>query len=537
MKKTEKILEIEKKIGEPIENYLKREYEVNRKYTTQIAKYIGTSNSTICRWMKKLKIKTRGILETRFQKGFVKPTKEELNRWYNEERRNTIEIGKELGISAPTISRWMGEYGIKRRDNSESNLPRREFSKPSKKEMEGWYLNEHKGMSEIAKKLGVSTPTVNRLLREYNIPIKTNSESHLPRGFVKPGKNELYNEYVVKRNTMPFLAEKYKVSIGAIRDWLENNNLRRRTASEVNLPEGISKLTKEELERLYFQEGLFLPQIAEKKGLGKTTVVRWFREYGLKNNKERYNDKDYRKKVTDKLIVITGKRPEELIPKDFERVKTSDNISFRSVINWYMRKYKCKSLFGRDKLLEDLYDIDVKDINNKIDSKDKFLNLLKKDKTALKLSAAALSLNGQGYDLEKTIVEVCEGRFKDEKQLHALLLENENEIYNLVQNGVTNLGKYLGQFTFGDRRIMPLLLGEALESIPENKVTTPLEERFARILRSVYSPKFNKNQKRTMDELEKKIDNSKNTAKSIYQKLYNHYEEVLELEKELEGSY
>mgnify|MGYP001269656231 CR=1 FL=1 len=332
---------------------------------------------------------------------------------------------------------------------------------------------------------------------------------------------------------MPFLAEKYKVSIGAIRDWLENNNLRRRTASEVNLPEGISKLTKEELERLYFQEGLFLPQIAEKKGLGKTTVVRWFREYGLKNNKERYNDKDYRKKVTDKLIVITGKRPEELIPKDFERVKTSDNISFRSVINWYMRKYKCKSLFGRDKLLEDLYDIDVKDINNKIDSKDKFLNLLKKDKTALKLSAAALSLNGQGYDLEKTIVEVCEGRFKDEKQLHALLLENENEIYNLVQNGVTNLGKYLGQFTFGDRRIMPLLLGEALESIPENKVTTPLEERFARILRSVYSPKFNKNQKRTMDELEKKIDNSKNTAKSIYQKLYNHYEEVLELEKEL----
>ncbi|MAH03690.1 hypothetical protein CMI39_02800 [Candidatus Pacearchaeota archaeon] len=80
---------------------------------------------------------------------------------------------------------------------------------------------------------------------------------------------------------------------------------------------------------------------------------------------------------------------------------------------------------------------------------------------------------------------------------------------------------------------MPLLLGEALESIPEDKVTTPLEERFARILRSVYSPKFNKNQKRTMDELEKKIDNSKNTAKSIYQKLYNHYEEVLELEKEL----
>ena len=285
MIKTKKMLEVESRIGEPIEVYLKREYEVNRKSTVQIGKKLGISDVGISKWIRNLEIKTRGKLEAKLPKGFVEPTKEELNKWYHIEGKSTVKIGRELGVSDGTIRNWIKEYGIP------------------------------------------------------------------------------------KRNT--------------------------NTISE------------------------------------------------------------------------------------------------------------------------------------------KFLNLLKKDKTALNLSVAALSLNGQGYDLEKTIVEVYEGTFKDEKQLHALLLENENEIYRLAQNGVTNLGKYLGQFTFGDRRIMPLLLGEALESIPEDKVTEPLEERFARILRTNYSPRFNENSKKTMNDLEKKIASSSEKVKGIYQKLYNHYEEVLELEMEL----
>jgi len=55
------------------------------------------------------------------------------------------------------------------------------------------------------------------------------------------------------------------------------------------------------------------------------------------------------------------------------------------------------------------------------------------------------------------------------------------------------------------------------------------------MLQTVYSPKFNSNPKKIMNDLEKKVDNSKGKVKELYQGLYTYYEEVLELEKELNG--
>ena len=396
MKKTEKILEIEKRIGEPIENYLKREYSGNRRSTVQIGKKLGVSNVGISRWMRKYNLPIRSLSESHLLKGFTKPTKEELNKLYNEERKSTIQIGRKLGITDNTIRRWMRKYNLPIRSLSESRLPK-DFIKPTKEELNRLYHNEGKSTVEIGKKLGIDNGRIGRWIKEYKIKLRNNSEAHLPKDFIKP--------------------------------------------------------TKEELNRLYYDEGKSTDKIGKNLGVSSSTIISWMKKY----------------------------------------------------------------------------DIPIRNAN--ITSK-QFINLLKKDKTARNLAFGALSL---GYDLEKTLVEVYEGRFKDVDQISKLLFENKDEIYNLVQNGITNLGTYLGDYSLGDRKIMPIILCEALESIPEDKVTIPIKERFTRMLQTVYSPKFNSNPKKIMNDLEKKVDNSKGKVKELYQGLYTYYEEVLELEKELNG--
>ena len=56
MKKTEKMLEIEKQFGEDIESLLRRLYYDENKILIQISEELGIHSISIKRWMKKLGI-------------------------------------------------------------------------------------------------------------------------------------------------------------------------------------------------------------------------------------------------------------------------------------------------------------------------------------------------------------------------------------------------------------------------------------------------------------------------------------------------
>ena len=338
MEKTEKMLELESKLGEPIEDFLRREYVDNRKSQIQIAKeHITVTQSTIGRWL--------------------------IN----------------CGIERPPIG----------------------FTKPTKEELEQKYIHEHKSTTQIAEELGVNNTTVGRWLNQYNIPVRTASESMLPKDFAKP--------------------------------------------------------TKEELDQLYTHEHKSTIKIAEELGVNHNTVRNWLKQY---------------------------------------------NIQIRSPIT----------------------------------SSEKFIEFLKQDPTAATLAATATSLNGQSYDIEKIITDLYGDKFKDKKQLHQLLQENRKEILELVQQGITNLGPYLGEFTLQDRGIIPILIDETILTLPENTITTSLEDRLVNLLRNEYSPKFNKDRYKTLEEIQAKIQSSEGKKQEIYQKLEAHYQEVLDLEIELENA-
>ena len=311
-------------------------------------------------------------------------------------------------------------------------------------------------MNNPPKELNVGHATVSRWLKKEGIPIRSRSESKLPEGVERLSKKKLERLYIEEEKSTIQIARDKKISTSTVNAWLKYHKIPIRTISESKLPEGVERLSKKELERLYIEEEKSTIQIGKELNVNRATVSKLLKGYG---------------------IPIRGS----------ERIK----------------------------------------------SREQFMDFLKGDETARNLAVASIGLNGEGYDVEQILIEIYNGKFKDQDQLHRLLEEAENEIYELVDEGVTNLGSYLGGFSLGDRRIFPLLLGEALANIPEERISQPLEERLTRILRVTYSPRFNDNPTGILEELKGKIDSSDGKIKVLYEKLYGHYEDVLELGDEL----
>jgi len=102
----------------------------------------------------------------------MKISKEELDDLYINQKMSSREIAKKLEISHRTVLDRMEKFGIKRRT-------RNEVKKLSidKKMLEDLYVNQRLSLREVAKKLGVSTRTILRRMKEFDIEIRTISES------------------------------------------------------------------------------------------------------------------------------------------------------------------------------------------------------------------------------------------------------------------------------------------------------------------------------------------------------------------------
>lgn len=57
--KTRAMQLVERRLGQPLEDYFQEQYEVQRKTTQEIADELGISNGTVSRWMAALGIEAR----------------------------------------------------------------------------------------------------------------------------------------------------------------------------------------------------------------------------------------------------------------------------------------------------------------------------------------------------------------------------------------------------------------------------------------------------------------------------------------------
>ncbi len=106
----------------------------------------------------------------------IKPGR--LRELYWEQEKSSPEIAEIYNCSAPTVRYWMKKYGIDRRSKSEA----RDLAVGidlSKQKLKKLYLEQEMSSPEIAEELNCSASFIRKKLREFNIPIRSYSASHL----------------------------------------------------------------------------------------------------------------------------------------------------------------------------------------------------------------------------------------------------------------------------------------------------------------------------------------------------------------------
>jgi hypothetical protein len=113
-KKTRRMLEVEQQIGEPIEDFLRREYVENFEFPYKIGKKINISESGIFNWLKRSGIELRSPSESRLPREYIEPTRDQLIKWYYDEEKSFEKIAKDLGVSQHKVKRLFDKNNIKR---------------------------------------------------------------------------------------------------------------------------------------------------------------------------------------------------------------------------------------------------------------------------------------------------------------------------------------------------------------------------------------------------------------------------------------
>src|SRR3989338_808532 len=109
MRKTPLMLEVEKKVGQKLEDFLQRIFENG---SIELRQSLGVHRSTLCRW----------CIKFGFEKRIKRPSREVLNYSYNVLRKSVRKSASELEVNRRTYYRWLESAGIERRQGSGTYL-------------------------------------------------------------------------------------------------------------------------------------------------------------------------------------------------------------------------------------------------------------------------------------------------------------------------------------------------------------------------------------------------------------------------------
>src|SRR3989338_651108 len=417
------ILEIADKVG----HFPSREEVCEHGYSTLsyiASKYHGGFEA-IKRKMKIKKVFKKSKKMIEIEGRIWEPVEVYLKREYLDNRRSTMDIGEELKLTWASVGRWLDKFEIEKRTVSEQLLGGG-VKRPSKIKLEKWYVEQRLSPNQLKERLNVSWPTVVKWLREYDIPTRDISESRMSKGGRKPIRRELERLYLDERVPMNKIAKRYGVTTGSIRNWCDDYGINRRSNSESKLPEGFKKPTKKQLERMYVRDQLSLYEIGKKFGVSEPTIRRIAIDYEIKirKNESKYNDQSYRKGLVDRLLVVRKKKPEELSSWDFQRTRDRGVLCFAGVLQWYERENDCGPREARYIMLQELYEVSKEDIENKklFDYWKKLENVIKevqeiKEKHNLTILPSLGKLSKMGHSSLASAINKYHGGFNAFRKL------------------------------------------------------------------------------------------------------------------------
>lgn len=161
----------------------KKELEelVNQKLSVEnIANKLNCSETSIYRYLKKYNLKV--LAEPKVYEQYDSSNDEEICKMYNEGKSST-EIAKYFGVTHNTILTHLDRCGIKRRNGSESQwvYNQKEFPDDLKNKdlIYDLYINQKLSKKDLGEKYNCDPGVIDRILKEFDIPIRNTSESKI----------------------------------------------------------------------------------------------------------------------------------------------------------------------------------------------------------------------------------------------------------------------------------------------------------------------------------------------------------------------
>ncbi len=207
-------------------------------------------------------------------------TKENLNELYSNQKLSYKQIGEKLSISPTTVGRLLKKHGVLARKFGEGRLPK-DFQKPSKEELNILYWQNYLPISKIAKNYGVDENTIKSFIDQYGIPYRPISQARLPKGIVKPTKEDLERMYLQGKKTTTQIAKLLNVSKKTILNWMKKYDIKRRDSKTAKFEiTGTVLPTKEQLEQVYNM--LSLDGMSKKYKVSVQAVLTLLKKHSIK---------------------------------------------------------------------------------------------------------------------------------------------------------------------------------------------------------------------------------------------------------------
>jgi transposase len=310
MNKTKKMLEVEERIGKPIEIYLEIKYWKEENSTYDLSNELGVSRRTIKDWMNFFEIRRRNNQE--LAELYFKPT--------NLKTKKMLEVEERIGepIEVYFRRKW--------KDNKESFIEIREETNIPDRTLRGW-LRKFGFTRIIPVRNPNSTPII-------DLSYGTTYNSRAFRTKCVTDLSNKLDKKPIELSTSDFMKKVRDdgKSYAGLMDWYERR-------FSCGRREALNTLLKE----LFDLEGI--TKINKKKFC--------------------YDKKESRIKAVEDLLEKLDKKPVELKAKDFRIKLRDDGLSHRGVLNWYLRNHnlRYRETEALSFILEDLFGIKDSDIN------------------------------------------------------------------------------------------------------------------------------------------------------------------------------
>lgn len=151
------------------------------KHVDEIASELNCSETSIYRYLKKYNLKI--IADPRLVSQYDNTNDSEIIRLYLEEKMSTTKIGEIFGMTHTSVKNHLVHCGVAIRSYCEAQFAynKKEYPKEfyDKDFIYDLYINQRKSKKDIGDMFNCSPDVIDRVLKNFNIPIRGTGEAHI----------------------------------------------------------------------------------------------------------------------------------------------------------------------------------------------------------------------------------------------------------------------------------------------------------------------------------------------------------------------